>query len=107
MRREPEILRHDAQLWRIALEPLPLGPAQIALHAPAITLLDPIPDHHAAVERPADDLANGRGRPTVRTPRRRDLVLVQGLRNPRDALALGAQREDAPDDGGLFLVHAP
>src|SRR5206468_1785182 len=70
----------------------------------AIALLRPVPDDLAAVERPEEDLADGRGRPAARPPRWRDAVLVQRLGDPGEALALGAEREDPAHDGRLPLV---
>lgn len=104
MRGPPQLLRHDAQLWRLATEPLALRPVEILLHAPAIALLDPVPQDLAAVERPEQDLADGRRRPSTRVARRRDRILVERLRDAREAGALGGRGEDPPDDRRLLGV---
>ena len=105
VRGAPEVLGHDPELGRLEVDPFALGPVQVALDAPAVALLDSVPDNLTAVERPQQDLADGGRRPAARVPRRSHAVLVQRLGDPREALALGAQHEDPADDGGLLLVY--
>src|SRR5215468_1326632 len=83
--------------------PLPLSPGALPRH-----LLRLVPDDAARVERPAENLANsGRCPRAGAAPRRRDAVGVEPLRDARESVALGVEREDPPHDRRLGLVdHA-
>src|SRR5262249_5416135 len=90
MRRSPQILGHDAKVWRLETEPLLGGPVEIPLPAEAVALALPIPDDLTAVERSEQDLADSSRGPPAPVPWRRHAVLVQGLRDAGEALPLGA-----------------
>jgi hypothetical protein len=102
----PEVLGDDTEVRGLHTQPLALGALEVALDPPLVPLLDPVPNDLAPVERPAEDLADGRGRPAARPPRRRHAVLVERLRDLGDTQALDGEREDPPHDGGLGPVDA-
>jgi hypothetical protein len=102
----PERVGDDRERRHLEAEPFALRACQLALAPPPIALAGAVPDDFAPVERPVQDLANGRRRPALAVTGRGGALGVQPLGDPREAGAVGIEGEDAPHDGGLGRVHS-
>ena len=113
VRRLPQLGGNNSQLLVVLANPLRLLTSLLALLTPAVTLLGLVPEHFAAIERPAQRFPHRRrgprDRPSLLRPRRRLAGRVQLLRDAPHSVAGGSLRpdgKDAPPVGRTLLRHA-
>src|SRR5215470_5718920 len=98
----PQLIGDDPQLWGLARQEVVGRPPALSFGAALMHFLGTVPRDKPPVVVPVEHLANGGGGPALAAGAGRRFVIgIELLGDPGEAPAVGAEREEPADDGGL------